>query len=123
MTFSNTTTKLARIAFAMAALSISSTALADERTQSHTVHYYDLNLANEADVDELDRRLDRAVKQVCGRASGLSLQQRRLVGTCHDEARNGVTPQREFAIAQAGSQRDQLAARANGLKIRIVSEN
>ncbi len=123
MIISNTTGKLAQAAFALAALSLSGSAIANEQARSQTVSHSDLDLAQAADVDTLDRRLDRAVKRVCGRASGPSLQERNIIGHCYDEAWSGITPQREFAIARAGSQSDRVAARDGGTAIQVASAN
>jgi len=55
------------LAFAAAALAMApSVAYAGSEQRTTGVVYSDLNLASDAGREELDRRIDRAAKQVCG---------------------------------------------------------
>jgi UrcA family protein len=54
--------------------------------QTRIVSYADLNLASAAGRATLDRRLDRAVRAVCGRAAIKDLNAYRQVELCRDES-------------------------------------
>ena len=90
-------------AFATAALTatIPSAASADEETVKAKVFYGDLDLATDAGVTALDKRLDTAVRQLCGstRWSMGGVPPRAV--RCRRVARSSITPQRRFAIARA----------------------
>lgn len=106
---------LSAVAFALAALTVTLPveAVANGQPLSENVHYGDLNLATQAGIDALDRRLDRAVKRVCGDASPRSLSEERQVGKCREETWQSIQPDREFAIARATGRHDiQRAERA-----------
>ena len=75
-----------------------------------TVSYGDLNLNSEAGVAALDHRIARAVRQVCGDRSEGTLRERRDAEKCGDETMLIVNPQRDRAIAFAGSKPIQLGA-------------
>jgi UrcA family protein len=107
---------LSAIAFGLAALTATAplTALASGQPLTENVHYGDLNLATPAGIEALDRRLDRAVKRVCGDASPRSLSDVRQVGKCRDETWQSIEADREFAIARATGRHDvQRAERAS----------
>ena len=53
--------------------------------QTQVVSYADLNLASAAGRATLDRRIDRAVRIVCGRVSIQDLNALRQVELCRDE--------------------------------------
>ena len=86
------------LALAAAAVALTVPAAATEaESNSVGVRYSDLNLASKAGQDELDRRLDRAARNVCG-MDGIrtgtrlaSAESRR----CYREAR--VTLDKQFA--------------------------
>lgn len=107
---------LSAIAFALAALTatIPGQAFANGEPLTEDVHYGDLNLATQAGIDALDRRLDRAVKRVCGEPSPRSLSATRQVGKCREETWQSIEADREFAIARATGRHDvQRAERAS----------
>ena len=94
---------LPAIAFALAALAAthSHSALANSEPPSDDVHYGDLNLTTEAGIKALDRRLDRAVERVCGRASMTDLPAQVAIAKCRKETNQSIQAEREFAIASA----------------------
>jgi UrcA family protein len=79
-----------------------------EQPRKVVVQYGDLNLASDEGRDVLDKRLDRAVKIVCGRAFGEPLYIKMAVRKCQAQTLADVAPQRDLAIAQTGV---RLAAR------------
>ena len=72
---------------------------AADRTQ--IVSYADLDLSREADVRELDRRIDRAVKQVCGIASDIDLEGKNEVRRCRTLTSASLAAERGRALASA----------------------
>ena len=76
---------------------------AETGPRTERVSYGDLNLASEAGVKALDRRLDRAVRRVCG-DDHRNLVMSSSVKNCIETARASIRPQREFAIARANGQ-------------------
>ena len=96
------------IAFAFAALiaAVPSPTLARGETVTEQVPYGDLNLASPAGVQALDRRLDRAVERVCGKATPRgNIRESQLIRDCMEQARQSIHGQREFAIANATGNR------------------
>ena len=67
------------------------------------VSYSDLNLASTAGQDQLDRRLNLALKMVCGRESGQSGKEWLAARQCEKRAMTQIAPQRAIAIAQSGT--------------------
>ena len=98
---------LPAIAFALAALSIvPSHAIARDAGPTQQVSYADLDLTNPAGVEMLDRRLDRAVKRVCGNPGRFPLTENRRNEKCHEDTWNNIESQRQVAIARASERRD-----------------
>lgn len=97
------TSNLPAIAFALAALTatLPFPALARGEPASEAVPYGDLNLASEAGVKALDRRLDRAVERVCGAPPVRSLATHRQVAECREQAWQAIQDDRAIAIARA----------------------
>ena len=84
---------------------------ADPATVSSIVQTADLDLASSDGQRELDRRIVRAARDVCGVASDADLAGKNAVRECRVET-----------LAQVASQRDQLLAAARmGEPIRIAS--
>jgi UrcA family protein len=98
---------LPAIAFAAAALASAHPSVAfandDSETRTEAVYYNDLNLASPAGVKVLDRRLDRAVKRVCGTDEAFDVVTRTQSLECERETHLAVAKQRQFVIAQANS--------------------
>ena len=65
------------------------------------VPYADLNLDRAADVAELDRRIGRAVRSLCGAASGVDPLGNKKIRDCRAGTRAAVAPLRDRAIAEA----------------------
>jgi UrcA family protein len=65
------------------------------------VGYSDLNLNSTAGAAVLERRIDAAVTQICGRADNRDPQQRALVSQCRQEVSVGADAQGRQAIAKA----------------------
>ncbi len=70
-------------------------------TVTSIVRTADIDLSSKAGHDELDRRIARAAREVCGDPSAVDLEGRNAVRECRAES-----------IAQAFAQRDQLLAAA-----------
>lgn len=73
---------------------------AAERTQ--VVSFADLDLAREAGQRKLDRRIARAVKQVCGTASDADLEGKNEVRRCRALTGASLSAERSRALAAAG---------------------
>lgn len=67
-----------------------------------TVRYSDLDLSTPNGVARLDRRIDRAVAQLCGSAFPTDLNARAEVDRCRTETMKSVTGPRAMLIAHAG---------------------
>lgn len=65
------------------------------------VSHADLDLAKDADVRELDRRIRFAVKHVCGTASDADPEGRNEVRRCRIATSEGLSTARASAIASA----------------------
>ena len=98
---------LPAIAFALAALvcTVPSAANAGDGPATEKVPYADLNLATSEGIEELDRRLDRAVMRVCGetypRPHAIT-----TIAQCKRVTKRDLKPQREYAIARANGNAD-----------------
>ena len=57
---------LKTITFALAAAAAATTAVPATAQESRVVRYDDLNLASQAGVERLERRIDQAARSVCG---------------------------------------------------------
>jgi UrcA family protein len=58
--------RIASTILALAAAAAATPALSADELEAVRVHYKDLDLATKTGRDELDRRLDRAARSVCG---------------------------------------------------------
>ena len=63
------------------------------QAETRLVRYADLDLASAAGRATLDRRIDSAVRAVCGRASIQDLNAVHQVELCRDEAEDGAYAQ------------------------------
>ena len=64
-----------------------------------TVATADLNLRTKAGLRELDQRLAKAARDVCGQASNADLEGKNDVRRCRNETLARAQPQRDFALA------------------------
>ncbi len=94
-------TILTTITLAAAAASICTAPALAQDMVSVKVGYSDLNLASTAGAAVLERRIDAAVMQICGRADNRDPQQRALVAQCRQEVSVGADEQGRQAIAKA----------------------
>ena len=97
---------LAAVAFAAVALTatIPSVASAREEVVKAKVFHGDLDLATEAGVKALDRRLRSAIWQLCG-SPGFSMGGvPPAAARCRRMAEASITPQRRIAIARAAGE-------------------
>ena len=78
---------------------------------SSTVQTADLDLSSAKGQQLLDRRLSRAVKQVCGTASSADLAGQNEVRRCRVDTLASLSDEREQRIAAASSKPIQVAAR------------
>ena len=94
---------LAAVAFAAVALTatIPSVASAREEVVKAKVFHGDLDLATEAGVKALDRRLRSAIWQLCGSPGWSMGGVPPATVRCRQMARASITPQRRIAIARA----------------------
>ena len=67
-----------------------------------TVRISDLDLATPAGVAKLDRRIDKAIAQLCGTAYPTDLDARAQVDLCRAETMKSVADQRAMLLARAG---------------------
>ena len=81
------------------------------QAETRTVRYADLDLTSPAGQAALDRRLENAVRQVCGDPYPIDLQTVNEVSRCRRETRANIQAQRNDALAQAQNSRVQLSAR------------
>ena len=104
---------LAAVAFAAVALAVTipSAASAGERIVKTKVIHGDLDLATEAGVKALDRRLRSAIWQLCGSPGWSMGGVPPATVRCRQMARASITPQRRIAIARATAEhRDTFAS-------------
>lgn len=78
---------------------------------SQRVSFADLDLTTPAGIAELDARLERAVRDVCGEPWPRDLRGRRYIEQCRTETRATLQAQRGDALAQAQNRAVQLASR------------
>jgi UrcA family protein len=71
----------------------------------------DLDLNSQSGQRALDRRLNQAVKEVCGIASDADVAGKNDVRRCRDETLAGLASERDQRIAAASSQPIKVAAR------------
>jgi UrcA family protein len=81
------------------------------QAESRTVSFADLDLTSPNGQAALDRRLENAVRQVCGSPYPIDLQSVNEVTRCRRETRANIQAQRNDALAQAQNDRIQLSAR------------
>lgn len=86
-------------------------AIAEPVTVTSTVQTADLNLSSKAGQQALDRRLLRAVNEVCGEASSADLSGKNDVRRCRVQTLAGLEEERSQRIAQASGQPIEVAAR------------
>jgi UrcA family protein len=70
-----------------ATIAIAPAAASPSKPATHIVRYADLDLTSEAGRATLDRRINQAVRVVCGSASSAALQDRLSVERCSATAR------------------------------------
>ena len=95
------------ILFAAAALASAvsiSPAFAKAATpQVRVVSYADLDLSSSAGQARLERRINAAVRDVCGEAPSFDLARRQAVAECRTETRANVRTPAAPAASQAGT--------------------
>jgi len=83
---------------------------AQEAVPDVHVAWRDLDLGNPAGVAELDRRIDRAIKEVCPDHWASDFRRRNKIAKCHATKRAQVESQRAAAIAAARPARAAVTA-------------
>ena len=88
---------------ALAATSVGQPVLAQSAPDSPSiaVQHRDLDLRTEAGAKSLDRRIWRAVVEVCGTASDFDLKGKNDVRQCRTDTRLAASAQADVAIADA----------------------
>jgi UrcA family protein len=86
-------------------------AAASAQTRSIKVHSYDLDLTTSAGQAELQRRIDRAVGNVCGSAVGARMDELASYASCSKVARASAMSQYDVAVKAAHDA--QVATRQN----------
>ena len=76
-----------------------------------TVQTADLDLSSAKGQRALDRRLEQAVKEVCGTASDVDIAGKNEVRRCRVETLAGLASERDQRIASASNQPIEIAAR------------
>ena len=86
---------------ALLAASIATPALAQDISgqRSFSVRHADLNLASEAGIRTLDRRIHNAVSAACGTPSSADPEGKRKVKDCREQAKATAAAQRSSLIA------------------------
>jgi UrcA family protein len=74
-------------------VAVSPVAASPSKPASHIVRYSDLNLSSDAGRATLDRRINQAVRAVCGTASSTALQDKLNVEKCYAAARASAKAQ------------------------------
>jgi UrcA family protein len=74
-------------------IAIAPAAAAPSAPATYVVRYADLDLASEAGRATLDRRINHAVRMVCGTAGSVALQDRLSVEKCYAAARASAKAQ------------------------------
>lgn len=104
------TTFLATLCIAASATMLAAApASAQMDRPSKAVHYDDLDLATQAGVDTLNRRVDHAVRTVCGVDRAQTLREHASADDCAKVAMADATPRVQLAVAQARSDRGYAA--------------
>jgi len=90
---------------------IPNAALAEqERHVAIHIAYHDLDLRNPAGVKQLDRRIERAVAEVCPDSNETDLARKLAVVRCRDEKRADVAGQRARVLAYSTHRDAEMAA-------------
>jgi UrcA family protein len=84
---------------------------AQETTTTVHVAYRDLDLRSAPGVHLFDRRIAKAIEQVCPEDVASSLSLKLLVARCRKAALAGVASQREAVLASAARHAVELAGR------------
>ena len=96
-----------------AALLVATPALAADPDQVVvSVSTGDLDLGSANGAATLDRRLDGAARQICGRIPGRDFTLQRVVSACREEVLAGARARADTMIAAARGAQTQLAARS-----------
>ena len=74
---------------------------ASAQTRSVKVHAFDLDLATKAGQAELQRRIDRAVEQVCGSAAGARMDEILSYASCTKAAQSNAMSRYEAVVRTA----------------------
>lgn len=85
---------------------------ADPDQMAVAVYANDLDLASVEGVATLDRRLDDAARQICGRMPGRDFTMQRVVAACREQALASARGRADTMIASARGGQSQLAARS-----------
>jgi UrcA family protein len=101
------TPKLTLCIVAAAAAMLAVPASAGVRTME--VRTGDLDLSRDSGQQELQDRIERAVRQVCRSRAVRPLAERKDIAKCEENARAGAQAQAEERIAQSSQLRNQLA--------------
>ena len=80
-------------------------------TVTSTVQTADLDLSSPKGQRALDRRLELAVKEVCGAASDVDIAGKNDVRRCRAETLAGLASERDQRIARAAGEPIEVAAR------------
>jgi len=88
---------------AAAAPALAQDAVAD--VDQRTVSYADLDLSSTAGIAQLDRRIEKAVIQVCGHADLHDMDAWKAMDHCRDDARSKIEPMRNALLASAQAQK------------------
>jgi UrcA family protein len=80
-------------------------------TVTSTVQTADLDLSSAKDQRALDRRLEQAVKEVCGTASDVDIAGKNDVRRCRADTLAGLASERDQRIARASGEPIEVAAR------------
>ena len=78
---------------------------------SSIVKTADLNLSSQSGQRALERRLDRAVAEVCGTASDVDIEGKNDIRRCKDETYAQVAQERDQRIVQGSARPIVVAAR------------
>jgi UrcA family protein len=91
-------------------LAVASPASAEMRTTEVRVN--DLNLANPAGQQELESRIERAIKNVCRSNNAKDLSERKDVARCQANARSSAVAQADARIAAYKAKNTRMASNA-----------
>jgi UrcA family protein len=99
--------KMQSLALALAAAVLAAPAMAADEAPSVGVRYGDLDLTSESGQRQLDLRLERAAREVCGldvKATGTHLQAQHS-RTCYREARRHLDQQYAEVVSRKSANR------------------